>query len=137
MTQQAGQDLFSHLQPLLFGPPGQSSEQIQNQYTQLRWRIKTACGFIPAWAALLSARAGLLGFAVYEASGCRGTLGTGLHWFCGLSDVVDVQAECLEVGGGGGRCVGDHSFQGGERADVPEGDGSELGLVGGQDGAGR
>jgi hypothetical protein len=35
VTQQAGQDLFSHLQPLLFGPPGQNAQQIQNQYTQL------------------------------------------------------------------------------------------------------
>ena len=34
ITQQAGQDLFSHLQPLLFGPPGQDPQQIQGQYAQ-------------------------------------------------------------------------------------------------------
>ena len=30
VTQQAGQDLFSHLQPLLFGPPGPNAQQTQN-----------------------------------------------------------------------------------------------------------
>ncbi|HLN69098.1 MAG TPA: protein kinase [Streptosporangiaceae bacterium] len=35
VTQQAGQDLFSHLQQLLFGPPGQNAQQIQQQYQQL------------------------------------------------------------------------------------------------------
>jgi hypothetical protein len=35
VTQQAGQDLFGHLQPLLFGPPGQDARQIQDQYAQL------------------------------------------------------------------------------------------------------
>ena len=35
VTQQAGQDLFSHLQPLLFGPPGANAQQTQNQFTQL------------------------------------------------------------------------------------------------------
>jgi eukaryotic-like serine/threonine-protein kinase len=35
VTQQAGQDLFSHLQPLLFGPPGPNAQQTQNQFTQL------------------------------------------------------------------------------------------------------
>ena len=35
MTQQAGQDLFNHLQPLLFGPPGQGAQQIRHQYAQL------------------------------------------------------------------------------------------------------
>jgi hypothetical protein len=35
VTQQAGQDLFNHLQPLLFGPPGQNAQQIQQQYAQL------------------------------------------------------------------------------------------------------
>ena len=35
VTQQAGQDLFSHLQQLLFGPPGQNPQQIQQQYQQL------------------------------------------------------------------------------------------------------
>ena len=35
VTQQAGQDLFSHLQPLLFGPPSQNAQQTQNQFTQL------------------------------------------------------------------------------------------------------
>ncbi len=35
VTQPAGQDLFSHLQPLLFGPPGQNAQQIQQQYQQL------------------------------------------------------------------------------------------------------
>jgi eukaryotic-like serine/threonine-protein kinase len=35
VTQQAGQDLFSHLQQLLFGPPGQNAQQIQQQYGQL------------------------------------------------------------------------------------------------------
>ena len=35
VTQQAGQDLFSHLQQLLFGPPGQDAQQIQQQYQQL------------------------------------------------------------------------------------------------------
>ena len=34
VTQQAGQDLFGHLQPLLFGPPGQDPQQIQGQYAQ-------------------------------------------------------------------------------------------------------
>jgi eukaryotic-like serine/threonine-protein kinase len=35
VSRQAGQDLFSHLQPLLFGPPGQNPQQIQDQFTQL------------------------------------------------------------------------------------------------------
>ena len=35
MTPQAGQDLFNHLQQLLFGPPGQNTQQIQQQYQQL------------------------------------------------------------------------------------------------------
>ena len=35
VTPQAGQDLFSHLQQLLFGPPGQNPQQIQQQYQQL------------------------------------------------------------------------------------------------------
>jgi serine/threonine-protein kinase len=35
LTPQAGQDLFNHLQQLLFGPPGQSTQQIQQQYAQL------------------------------------------------------------------------------------------------------
>ena len=35
VTQQAGQDLFSHLQPLLFGPPGQDPQHIKDQYAQL------------------------------------------------------------------------------------------------------
>ncbi|HEY2261531.1 MAG TPA: protein kinase [Streptosporangiaceae bacterium] len=35
VTQQAGQDLFSHLQPLLFPPAGQNAQQIHDQYTQL------------------------------------------------------------------------------------------------------
>jgi eukaryotic-like serine/threonine-protein kinase len=35
VTQQAGQDLFSHLQPLLFAPPGQNARQIQNRFLQL------------------------------------------------------------------------------------------------------
>jgi hypothetical protein len=35
VAQQAGQDLYNHLQPLLFGPPGQDPQQIQHQYAQL------------------------------------------------------------------------------------------------------
>jgi hypothetical protein len=35
VTQQAGQDLLSHLQQLLFGPPGQIAQQVQQQYQQL------------------------------------------------------------------------------------------------------
>ena len=35
MTRQAGQDLFNHLQQLLFGPPGQNTQQVQQQYQQL------------------------------------------------------------------------------------------------------
>ena len=35
VTPPAGQDLFSHLQQLLFGPPGQKPQQIQQQYQQL------------------------------------------------------------------------------------------------------
>jgi len=31
----AGQDLYNHLQPLLFGPPDQTPEQIQQQYAKL------------------------------------------------------------------------------------------------------
>jgi len=31
----AGQDLYNHLQDLLFGPPGQTPQQIQQQYAQL------------------------------------------------------------------------------------------------------
>jgi serine/threonine-protein kinase len=31
----AGQDLYNHLQQLLFGPPGQDPQQIQQQYAQL------------------------------------------------------------------------------------------------------
>jgi eukaryotic-like serine/threonine-protein kinase len=32
---QAGQDLYNHLQPLLFTPPGEHPQQIQQQYAQL------------------------------------------------------------------------------------------------------
>jgi eukaryotic-like serine/threonine-protein kinase len=32
---QAGQDLYNHLQQLLFGPPGQDPQRIQRQYLQL------------------------------------------------------------------------------------------------------
>jgi hypothetical protein len=35
VTQQAGQDLFNHLQQLLFGPPGQDLQQVDQQYAQL------------------------------------------------------------------------------------------------------
>ena len=35
VAQPAGQDLFNHLQPLLFGPPGQNAQQVQQQYRQL------------------------------------------------------------------------------------------------------
>jgi serine/threonine-protein kinase len=35
VTQQAGQDLFSHLQPLLFPPARQNARQTHDQYTQL------------------------------------------------------------------------------------------------------
>ncbi len=35
VTPQAGQDLFRHLQQLLFGRPGQNPQQIQQQYQQL------------------------------------------------------------------------------------------------------
>jgi eukaryotic-like serine/threonine-protein kinase len=35
VTQPAAQDLFSHLQPLLFAPPGQDPQHIKDQYSQL------------------------------------------------------------------------------------------------------
>jgi len=35
VTQPAGQDLYKHLQPLLFAPPSQTAQQVQQQYTQL------------------------------------------------------------------------------------------------------
>lgn len=35
VTQQAGQDLFNHLQQFLFGPPGQGPQQVDQQYAQL------------------------------------------------------------------------------------------------------
>ena len=35
VTQQAGQGLFNHLQQLLFGPPGQDPQQVDQQYAQL------------------------------------------------------------------------------------------------------
>ena len=35
VTPQAGQDLYNHLQQLLFAPPGQNPQQIQQQYDQL------------------------------------------------------------------------------------------------------
>jgi len=35
VTRQAGQDLYNHLQQLLFAPPGQDPQQIQQQYDQL------------------------------------------------------------------------------------------------------
>jgi serine/threonine protein kinase len=35
ISQPAGQDLFNHLQQLLFGPPNQDPEQLQQQYQQL------------------------------------------------------------------------------------------------------
>jgi serine/threonine protein kinase len=35
LTRQAGQDLFNHLQQLLFAPPGQNTQQVQQQYAQL------------------------------------------------------------------------------------------------------
>lgn len=31
----AGQDMYNHLQPLLFGPPGRTPQQLEQQYTQL------------------------------------------------------------------------------------------------------
>lgn len=35
LTPQAGRDLFNHLQQLLFGPPDQNTQQIQEQYAHL------------------------------------------------------------------------------------------------------
>jgi eukaryotic-like serine/threonine-protein kinase len=35
VSPQAGQDLYNHLQQLLFGPPGQTSQQVKQQYAQL------------------------------------------------------------------------------------------------------
>jgi hypothetical protein len=35
VTPQSGQDLYNHLQQLLFGPPGQNAQQIQQRYDQL------------------------------------------------------------------------------------------------------
>jgi eukaryotic-like serine/threonine-protein kinase len=35
VTPQAGQDLYGHLQQVLFAPPGQNAQQIQQQYAQL------------------------------------------------------------------------------------------------------
>ena len=35
VAQPAGQDLFNHLQQLLFGPSGQNAQQVQQQYQQL------------------------------------------------------------------------------------------------------
>jgi hypothetical protein len=35
VTQQAGQNIFNQLQQLLFPPPGQSTQQLQQQYSQL------------------------------------------------------------------------------------------------------
>jgi hypothetical protein len=35
VTPQVGQDLYYHLQQLLFAPPGQTPQQIQQQYDQL------------------------------------------------------------------------------------------------------
>ena len=35
VTPQAGQDLYSHLQHVLFAPPGQNAQQIQQQDPQL------------------------------------------------------------------------------------------------------
>jgi hypothetical protein len=35
VSQQAGQDLFNQLQHLLFGPPGQDAQEVQQQYQQL------------------------------------------------------------------------------------------------------
>ena len=35
VSPQAGQDLYNHLQQLLFAPPGQNPQQIQQQYDQL------------------------------------------------------------------------------------------------------
>jgi serine/threonine protein kinase len=35
VTQQAGQNIFNQLQQLLFPPPGQSAQQLQQQYSQL------------------------------------------------------------------------------------------------------
>jgi len=35
VTSQAGDDLYNHLQHLLFGPPGQNPQRVQEQYTQL------------------------------------------------------------------------------------------------------
>jgi hypothetical protein len=36
VTPPAGQDLYNHLQPMLFGPPDQTPQQIQQQYAQLK-----------------------------------------------------------------------------------------------------
>jgi len=35
VTQQAAQDLYNHLQQVLFAPPGQSTQQVRQQYAQL------------------------------------------------------------------------------------------------------
>jgi len=35
LIQPAGQDLYNHLQHLLFSPPGKDPQQIQQQYAQL------------------------------------------------------------------------------------------------------
>ena len=35
VTQQAGQDLFNHLQQVLFAPPGQDPQRLQEQYAHL------------------------------------------------------------------------------------------------------
>jgi len=67
VTQQAGQQLFQQLQQLLFPPPGQAAQQLQQQYSQLVQQYTQA-----------KSQGDITGQAVTTLSGAIGALGTAL-----------------------------------------------------------
>jgi serine/threonine-protein kinase len=67
VTQQAGQQLFQQLQQLLFPPPGQDAQQLQQQYSQLVQQYTQA-----------KSQGEITGQAVTTLSGAIGALGAAL-----------------------------------------------------------
>jgi serine/threonine-protein kinase len=67
VTQQAGQSLFNQLQQLLFPPPGQGAQQLQQQYSQLVQQYTQA-----------KSQGEITGAAVTTLSNAIGALGTAL-----------------------------------------------------------
>lgn len=67
VTQQAGQNMFNQLQQLLFPPPGQDAQQLQQQYSQLVQQYTQA-----------KSQGEITGQAVTTLSGAIGALGAAL-----------------------------------------------------------